>query len=321
MDEWQLERDLSVLRAPLLKAAGVQVLALYADLVTDAVSKEAPGRDQDVYWMCWQPWVGTDEEHPNRPQILLRALREDAKTIASRSQEQFRAVVEFLLQHGGVFSRVGDLLLADEAAPPDLRRREVLKENVWRSPVPDELGELARLTVRDLQHYDHKILEWIEMGPIAEGIDSHTFKQRRLSWLGDRRSEAGTSEEITEPRGPEEEARSRRSPITAKFVGPTSPVSADELASLDTRSIAEFLKTWRPVEGWAQRTPEGLGRELAKLVSERPELLSSFVEQAGGLHPTYIRSILQGVRDAARAGESIEWADAISTCRSGSHQT
>lgn len=102
---------------------------------------------------------------------------------------------------------------------------------------------------------------------------------------------------------------------SATWIGQTSPKESDDLAAMTVPEIASFLRSWVPdSKAFDGPTPEGLGRDLEKVVTDQPAKFASEARLFAGLDPTYIRSLVRGLNDAIRNGRSFEWAEVLLLC-------
>ena len=99
------------------------------------------------------------------------------------------------------------------------------------------------------------------------------------------------------------------------FRGPTSPKNADELQTMPIGELITYLKEWVPPESFMGSSREGLGRDLASLVGIDPQRFSSAALQFQGLHPTYVRSFLQGLNEAIRNKKPFDWEPVLLLCK------
>ncbi len=96
--------------------------------------------------------------------------------------------------------------------------------------------------------------------------------------------------------------------------GPHSPRSAEELASKNPQSVLEFLKTWKPEKGFNAPRPEGLARALQDAVKQRPQTFSARANMFIGIEPTYVRGLIEGLRQAVKEQRPVDWNEAIALC-------
>ena len=101
----------------------------------------------------------------------------------------------------------------------------------------------------------------------------------------------------------------------AEFVALESPKSVEELQSMSLEGIVEFLKTWQPSGKFDGPSLEGMGRELSKFVSSKPEQLAPHAELFRELDPTYIRELISALREGVKAGKRFEWDPVLNLCK------
>jgi len=100
------------------------------------------------------------------------------------------------------------------------------------------------------------------------------------------------------------------------WVGPTSPFSADQMASWSIPELVEKLNGWEYKGGWHSPEPEGVARELAAFAAQDAERVSKEAMALEGLkQPTYVRGIVQGLADAVKEGRTISWESVLHFCR------
>ncbi|HMS13917.1 MAG TPA: hypothetical protein PKD80_12515 [Microthrixaceae bacterium] len=93
------------------------------------------------------------------------------------------------------------------------------------------------------------------------------------------------------------------------WVGPISPLSAEEMAAMGATSLLAHLERWRSKgRGWGpEPSYEGLGRSLTSLVTTNPTILSGANDLVDRLRPIYLRAIFEGWEAALKAGLGLEW--------------
>lgn len=99
------------------------------------------------------------------------------------------------------------------------------------------------------------------------------------------------------------------------FQGPTSPITAQEIAALSDDGLIEKLKTWEPSKGFFAPTPEGLARTMQKCVPENPDRFVGLAERFQSLAPPYVRGLISGFRDAAEKVLEFDWNAILSLCK------
>src|SRR5207247_3724769 len=101
---------------------------------------------------------------------------------------------------------------------------------------------------------------------------------------------------------------------SAVFRGPTSPLSAEELKAKRVEEIIEYLKGWTPPEGFMAPSREGVGRALTDAVAADPGRFLPALGAFRGLHPTYVRSLFEGLMKALAEKRLFEWSPVIGLC-------
>jgi len=105
--------------------------------------------------------------------------------------------------------------------------------------------------------------------------------------------------------------------------GPRSPISFDELGKKSPAELLEYIRSWLPqqegngeTDGWHHEAESvaGLAGVLTTVVQSRPEEFSRIAQQFIGLDPTYVRGFLEGIFNAARKRDTIDWAAVIGLC-------
>lgn len=99
------------------------------------------------------------------------------------------------------------------------------------------------------------------------------------------------------------------------FSGPTSPKNVNELQILPISELVAYLKEWEPPESFRGHSREGLGRDLASLIGIEPQRFASEALQFQGLHPTYVRSFLQGLNETIRNKKPFDWNPVLLLCK------
>ena len=101
--------------------------------------------------------------------------------------------------------------------------------------------------------------------------------------------------------------------------GPNSPKSDSELKEMSIDELVEFLRSF--TEGWPpggnidEPSAEGLGRILAVVVAEEPQKYADAADRFRGLDPTYVRVILQGLRQALVQDRPFSWSQVLTLCQ------
>ena len=99
--------------------------------------------------------------------------------------------------------------------------------------------------------------------------------------------------ELSEEFGPVEHPEF--SAFHASFVGPTSPLSVDEMSAMAPADLASFLSSWKPEERMHfGPTVEGLARTLQQVATAQPELVEMIAESLPRSGRSYVRAAFMG---------------------------
>lgn len=92
------------------------------------------------------------------------------------------------------------------------------------------------------------------------------------------------------------------------WTGPTSPLSADEIAARSPAELVAYLSAWEPEDTpGPHSSPEGLGRVLAQVIGRTPDPYAAEAPLFAGTDPTYIRALFSGLEEALKHGRCFDW--------------
>jgi hypothetical protein len=99
--------------------------------------------------------------------------------------------------------------------------------------------------------------------------------------------------------------------VHLSWEGPTSPLSAEELADKSDEELLAYLHDWGPEEQWGGPSVEGLAQALGLMAQRDPLRISRLAPQLRGLRPVYVQWLLHGVQEAIREGRSFDWSSLL----------
>ncbi len=100
--------------------------------------------------------------------------------------------------------------------------------------------------------------------------------------------------------------------------GHLSPMNHGDMAAKGASDLLGHLETWHPdLQGWRGPSHEGQARELATMISTRPDVFEGFVDRVMALRPTYLRAVLRGWSEALQDGKSLPWTTVVDVVRQG----
>lgn len=327
----------------LVVTARDRALSLFSDLLDNAVSfSQSSSRSmppQDYSWI-WRPAIEEhgQNRHYDLRSLLVSAVRDAALQLVNIAPDVAPEVVRSLEQRQWlVFSRISLYVLSQsrESVTALAEERLVDHERFTNAGLKHEYVLLLAVSMPRLSEQAREsIFGWIEQGPNVESFtrrfreehgaepsagDLERYSNRwRRDWLASLRSSLPTDWErrynalvqtLGEPDHP-----SFAFHTTPVWVGPTSPKSSAELADMPIEAVASFLRQWSPSQGWQAPSREGLGRELEAATKSMPVRFAGSAESFVGVHPTYVRAVLNGLTHALQEATRFSWPPILALC-------
>jgi len=339
--DWYYARILDKAVPALAKTAGLDAVRLFCGLLNDAIdlSRKTPeeGDEEDFLYIKY-PAVEQGANSDDIPSLLLCATRDAAQLVIAGDLTQFSAVMALLEERKWISFRRLALHLTrifpeqgQAEAERFLADPEILRSGSLRHEAILLLkGAFPKLTEGTQQ----RILSWMEAGPTQETV------RDRLEWVGsevteekirdcsnrERRDRLSILEgQLPEPyRTTYEQLKSQMgvpNPAdrvsSAQFgaISAQSPKTQEELEQMPVRDVLAFLQSWVPGHDIFSPTAEGLGTNLAAVVSQRPAEFAAVALKFKLLDPTYVRSFLGGLNSALRQGVKWDWQSVLELAR------
>jgi hypothetical protein len=252
---------------------------------------------------------------------LVDAIRDVALDTAA-TQEGLDLVLAAMRRYDERLFRRIELHVLQHRAParlvaPALTDRGLAEDiAVWH-----EYGELLRTRYADLPSDQRQaVLDLVAAGPSGEAATADDARRRRrwklmrYALIFDHLAaelRASYRELLDEFGEPEHPTFLRYS---VSWSGPTSPFGVDELTAMGPAGVARTLREWTPPGGPESPTPEGLGRILSAAVAAEPGEFAADATEFIGSEPTYVRGVLGGITEAAKAGTTLPWDRVIALC-------
>lgn len=99
------------------------------------------------------------------------------------------------------------------------------------------------------------------------------------------------------------------------FAGPRSPLDSETMRNLSDDDLIEHLHSWHPeADNWMSPSHRGQGRVLTEALSSQPGRLSDRIGDLKTLRPTYVRAVIDGWREAIKAGNVLPWDEILPLC-------
>ena len=307
----------------LARRDGIRAFEMLCDLLDDAIESDKLRRDDGGFG---RPAIEAHDQNYRNDvsDALIDAIRDTSVQLVGAGVP-LQAVVELLgSRRSPMFRRMVLHLAAEERSrDPDLAAElAVCKEHFLDDRLLHEYSRLLGLVYPMLNDdRRHRVMKWISEGPPFHdsfaGDDEERRKwtiywqRRRLAWIhphldeGWKEEYAQIVDEIGEPENPDFRS------YTTTWMGPTSPINAEELGSRPVEEIARFVKSWQPSGDPRSPEPEGLARTLEAVVADAPaEFLQAhraFLE--GPIR--YVSAVLRGLSQAVRDDVAIDWSTTI----------
>jgi len=165
----------------------------------------------------------------------------------------------------------------------------------------------------DLQDYINRYMEHKGIQPSNEEIEDYKihWKKTRLHLIrnhleGKKLAEYhALIEEKGEPDHPE------YSSYTTSWVGPTSPMTVEEIINLEISELVNELRKWKSSRKSMDPSPEGLSRNLSEAIKTNIDKFKHVASEFKGLPSTYIRGVFQGFRDNVSNLDRQSWPEII----------
>lgn len=341
-DGWHYERVVKERVPDLVREVGFPALTLLCDLLKAAIrfSRRSASEGSEDHSYIWRESIeyGDRGYSHGLKNILVSGVRDAAKLLAELNGSEVGNIVQFLEGQGWtVLRRIALHLLK---LFPDHAMDVVAARSTDRSLFDDPAlrHEYAHLLARCFamlrSEQQGTILGWIQEGPDAEQLKearerfagkrptdeeakrhARLWQRDRLAWFKDQLPEdwrhryESLIAELGEPEHPD------LSFHISVGSGPISPKNADELSRMSDPELVDFLKTWKPEEGWMAPSVEGLGRVFSGVVKREPERFSQNALDFKFTHPTYLRSLVSGITDALKEKGRVEWRPVFELCK------
>lgn len=340
---WDYAEALKKTVPELVRSCGFEAVRLAVEMLSRAVaasvtSEEAAAAGVDFSYIWRQSVAPSPRDAPvgDVRDSLIAAVRLGVDEHL-RSGGYLDDVVDLLLSQKWLIHRRIAMLVLGERLPSSLARSRQLAldpEQFDEVGVRHEYVGLLREVFPLLGTAQQDlVLGWIDEGRslasleewMREKEDRDPTEEESERWIGtwQRDRLAPLREVLPEPwarrlRDLEERYGVAEHPEfpfhTTSFSGPTSPLEVEELVSKPIAEVVQFLKQWEAPAGHFEATPEGLGRTLSEAVKERADEASRAAREFIGLEPTYVRSVLQGLRQALRESSELDWDAVVDLC-------
>jgi hypothetical protein len=297
---------------------GLNGLALLTDLLDCALDERIPaGRTWRDHSYGWRPALDGERDHDRR-QTLTSALRDAAVLLASTDPPGVTTVVEALeRRERAIFHRLALHVLRHVPDERLIAERIGRRELFADFHVEREYTLLLRERGASLPREIHaRVLAWIDAGPPQSGLEPEAIDRWRLGQLA-RFGDALPGDQLARYQKLVERFGEPPEPEIEGWVGPTAPLSTEELLALRNDEIVALLRSWQPQAGRFAPSREGLGQHLREAAGQAPERFAAIAPAFAELHPAYAADVLSGLGEAAKQGRTYEWRPVFDLAQAG----
>lgn len=325
---WSLSRGSERLLPSLVKASGLRAVRVIAQALDQEIAANrsesvASGKRSWVYdgssfWLT--SLTSRDASETEFKSVLGWQLVEAIRILLEIDHQRVRAVVRLLNQFKPtVFRRIQLHVLATH--PEDnialaytwLRKRQVVRyaelnveyfalltaaarhlDDSQRTTIANELERASLTLFKKGPHQQKWAAQWLRdrlvaLAPFLSG----DWKDKFAAIV----AKEGRAEPIDPGHGQ-----------VTTWMGPTSPMSEQDLGELSVDALVEYLRTFIPKKTFEPGpSVEGLSRTVTSVVSAAPEEYALRAELFKEVDRTYVRALFDGFRNARRANRSFEW--------------
>jgi len=326
VDDYEYGEFLPPLAARCGAAFGVDAVSALADELSRALAAEYGPPDPDArpqdFSFIWRPAIEDHSQNEDFESMakLVVAIRDsvvaavdtDALSVESAVAElRGRDWPVFRRLALNVLDRFGDRNLALVASA--LTNEELFRE----TGVHHEFYRLAARRFSEIPTESQaRYLDLVERVPVevTAGDKPEIAERRRQWWKGNRLG--AVADVLPDP------WREQYANLVAEFgeelhpdfltyhsswMGPNSPLTADDVAKLGADGLVDYLTEWRPEGDEMRPSPEGLARTITEVVKGDPAAFAPSAPRYLTLEPAYARGLLFGFREALRAGLTFDW--------------
>lgn len=336
--DWEYQSVLNkyILKFVLNSENKTQCLEYLFSLFSNVLSLEKDDPENDYSWL----WRNTLEDNEQTRHIsgikeyLLVFVRDLSIALIKDNNNRFEEIVQKLNQYEWTIFKRLSIYLSVKFPEIDLELTKQLISNtdLYESSrtrneysllldsafnlMGQETQDMVYSWIEDgvdLEHYINRYKEHEGTLPYEEEIEDYKayWKKTRLYLIrnhleGEKLAEYHTLvEEKGVPDHPE------YSSYSTSWIGPTSPMTVDEINKLDIKKLILELKEWKPDGKSMDPSPEGLSRNLSEAIKTNIDKYKHSASLFIGLPPTYMRGIFQGFRDNLSNLDYKSWSGII----------
>ena len=285
---------------------------------------------QSDYSRIWRPVIQESEIHDTSPHQLLttavvvtaeRAIRDNPQCVHGlvkllEDRRPLRAIFVRIVLHLLTYdSEESHGLITDRLSCPKIMSNPEL----WTEYVDLLRGQFPNLSSEQQDQIVKSILagpRWERENPDTQmSTDENKWILTRLHLISEHLSHEDALQ-YRALRSAYSDSASLPTPAPPfrikSWIGPTSPLSRDEMDRLGPQKVIAFLKEWTPVGGWGTPSPEGTSRILAITVKKNAADYADEAHAFSDLEPTYVKALFYGLTET---GQKFPWGPVLQLSR------
>ena len=331
LNQFDYESVLSTFVESVVPKAGLGAIALLCDVLIEALTAASKTEQLEADYLSYS-WRSAIEDHPQNSEVggikslVVTALRDAAARMVVEERATLDEVLHVLERRESMtLLRIRLHLLTRfiDANPGMAVEAFADRSNFDSIPLRHEYYHLsAAAFVRAPGQIQQQVLQWIDDGAdrqrIAEslrdrtGVDPDAEEVERIVRMRQRDRLRPFAEHLPEDWAARYAAMVGElgTPSHPDFLiwhgeiryGDTSPVTGEDISRMTPTESIAFVLAWEPQPAPDAPSRAGLGQEFRRDVAKRP---ADYLEAADALlhgHPTFLRSMFEGLDDAAKAG-------------------
>ena len=299
------------------EALPLAIELLEAQLVADGHRNRAG--EHDDYSTMWRPRIasgGRQRYGRDRANALVDVVRDAAVDAARLGADRLRAVVRLLeARSWPVFRRIA-LHVILETADLGLIREKVLDVDLlYAEHEPPEHDQLVRRCFLDLTEEERRAyLELVRLRPAPSVYASGepVNPERAETWVAGWRARRLRVAEQALARDVEDHQDEPDTEFEGGWVREPAAIGADALLEMPIAEVVEHLRTWKAPGTFMGPTVGSQGDALRDAARRDPTTYARNSAGFRGLDPTYVRSLLWGLRQAVEEDKvAIAWGPVL----------
>jgi len=335
---WDIQQVVNIVAEPLAETAPELFLSVISKTLDKAITIHDNGRGNvEDFSTIWRPHIaygdnldrlGVSTENLQVATRLVAERRNDGFDIARRVFRRYewpifrRFEAYAFLVSASVPTEIAEEVLIDPSRYIDATANPEFNELLgkWFGRVGNQTRRLVFELIDagpDLDRYSQYLEKQEAQGNRAES-ETWLREEWQLRWL------TAIAENLDDSR------KEKLARLAAKY-GPPSPpseirggavghytdVTDDNLRKLAVGDLVQFLKNWTPPPVTDPYSPSraGLAEVLGRWLADTPSYFSDILEsfQDRGLHPTYLRTILDGFTTALKTEKQFDIFSVVRT--------